>query len=116
MFVKCHLMTNGTGTYKNDIWCGQNLWKHFTFNIPVSILSTLGHILKLYNCLPQNPVEDEGGDVTTQSRSGGRVSRVAGGVWMDGEQPLHALQDFLAESRVHPCSGPPNKVFIVKWA
>lgn len=38
--------------------CEQNLWKCFTFNIPVSILSALGHILKLDNRLPPKP--DEG--------------------------------------------------------
>lgn len=39
--------------YVVDKICG----KIFTFDIPMSVFSALGHTLKLYNCLPANMVE-----------------------------------------------------------
>lgn len=97
--------------------CEQNLWKYFMFNIPVSILSALGHILRLGNHLSKNPIGDKGGEYYDSKhiwRTSGQKAQ-AGGMGMDGEKRVHALQDVWAESRVHPHSGPRNKVFIVQW-
>lgn len=97
LFVKClwwHIRQEPT---MKDICCGQNLWKYFTFNIPVSILSAM---VISWNYTIVHPKHgwstDKGQDVTTQSRSEGRVGEVAGDGWMDREKLKQALQDLLA--------------------
>ena len=72
--------------------CEQNLWKYFMFNIPVSILSALGHILRLGNHLSKNPIGDKGGDIMTQNISGGQVGRrLRLGAWGWTERNVYML-------------------------
>ena len=119
-FVKCCSMTNQTGTSKKWYMSWAKVVGTFYIQCSGKHFVSPGSRPEIIQPSPHHPAKPSwrwrrGWNCSKQtwrmSQQSGRV-----GIWMDREKLLHALQDFLAESRVHPCSGPPNKVFIVKWA